>query len=168
MSQYQDTLDASTMSGTTDTLSDFIEEYDQYIQYSGYQNTYKADTYFLRSQYADLEGIEVSKSFTDANSGSLQTGDRVFFDITLKNTGSQRKNNVAYVDSIPKYFKFLSEDVILQSEDDEAVPRKTPIGEYDIVLDGFFLNPGEEVKVRYELQTLPLSYGHLQVGLFET
>jgi hypothetical protein len=56
------------MSGTTDTLSDFIEEYDQYIQYSGYQNTYKADTYFLRSQYADLEGIEVSKSFIDVNS----------------------------------------------------------------------------------------------------
>ena len=155
------------MSGSVDELSDFLTDYDEYIQYSGYQNTYKPDTYFLRSQYSDLEGIQISKNFIDSNSGTLQTGDTVYFDIRLKNTSTQRKNNVAYVDSIPKYFNFSDENLILVTEENQKVPRKPAIAEYNIVLDGFYLDPGEEVKVRYELKTLPLSYGHIQVGLYE-
>jgi uncharacterized repeat protein (TIGR01451 family) len=157
-----------SMSGSVDELEDFLTEYEEYIQYTGYQNTYKPDTYFLRSQYADLEGIQVTKTFTDTNSGTLQTGDSVFFDVTLKNTSTSRKNNIAYVDTLPKYFQFATENVILLSEEGQEVPRKWTIAEYNIVLDGFYLDPAEEVKVRYELKTLPLSHGHIQIGLYET
>lgn len=76
--------------------------------------------------------------------------------------------NVAYVDTLPKYFQFTTENVILLSEDGQEVPRKTGLAEYNIMLDGFYLDPGEEVRVRYELTTLPLSYGYMQVGLYET
>jgi len=30
----------------------------------------------------------------------------VYYDISIKNTSSTRKDNIAYVDTIPKYFRF--------------------------------------------------------------
>lgn len=65
--------DAETLSGSTDNLEDFITEYEDYIRYSGYQNTYVDATYFLRGQYADVEDIEISKTFTDTTPPYLQT-----------------------------------------------------------------------------------------------
>jgi len=149
-------------------LSDFIANYDSYIDYSGFWNVRNTSSFFLRSQYADSEGLEISKTFTDTSLPNLQTWDRVYYDITIKNTSSERKNNIAYVDSIPKYFKFVDDQFIVLSEDNTSYTRKPGIGWYNILLDWFFLDPGEETVVRYELETLPLSYGHLQVWLYET
>lgn len=61
----------------------------------------------------------------------------------------------------------MDENFTILTQGNKVVPRKRGIAEYNIVLDGFYLNPGEETKVRYELKTLPLSYGHIQVGLYE-
>lgn len=66
-----------------------------------------SQTYFLRSQYADLEGIKVSKKFSETSPPFLQTGDIVYFDISLKNTTSKTLKNVAYVDSIQKHIFVL-------------------------------------------------------------
>jgi len=149
-------------------LWDFFDNYDAYIDYSWYSSKSIWESYFLRSQYAESEGVEISKKFIDATPPNLQTWDRVNYEITITNTSSSRKNNVAYVDSIPKYFKFIDDDYIIVSEDNTSFIRKPGIWNYNILLDGFYLDPGETVQVRYELETLPLSYGHMQVGLYET
>jgi uncharacterized repeat protein (TIGR01451 family) len=78
----------------------------------------------LRSQYADNQGIEISKTFTDTTPPHLQTGDRVYYDISIKNTSATRKDNIAYVDSIPQYFHFATQDVIVLTQDNLSVPRK--------------------------------------------
>jgi uncharacterized repeat protein (TIGR01451 family) len=121
----------------------------------------------LRSQYADNEGIEVTKTFTDTTPPYLQTGDSVYYDISIRNTSTTRKDNIAYVDSIPAYFHFATTDLTVLTQDNLSVPRKAGVDQYEILLDGFYLDPGEETIVRYELTTLPLSYGYMQVGLYE-
>ena len=152
---------------TTSELSSFLSNYDQYIQYSGYQNTRNDTSYFLRSQYADTAGIEVSKIFIDDTPPKLQTGDTVYYDIAIKNTSSEIKENVAYVDYIPKYFTFASDEYTISGIED-PIPRKQGVWNFNILLDGIYLNPGEEITVRYELITQPLTYGHMQVGLYES
>jgi len=91
----------------------------------------------------------------------------VYLDISLKNTSTERINNVAYVDKVPAYFAFVNNDLKLISEEDRIIQRRPGIGEYNILIDGFYLDPGEETIIRIELETLPLSYGHIQVGLYE-
>jgi uncharacterized repeat protein (TIGR01451 family) len=150
-----------------ETITEFLNNYENYTSYSGLQNSYNVQTYFLRSQYADNEWIEVTKTFTDTTPPHLQTGDTIYYDISIKNTSSTRKNNIAYVDSIPSYFHFATQDLIVLTQDNLSVPRKPWIDRYEILLDGFFLDPGEETIVRYELTTLPLSYGYMQVWLYE-
>lgn len=152
---------------TQDSINDFLSTYDNYISYTGFESPTETKTYFLRSQYADQRDIEISKTFTDTTPNFLQTGDRVYYDISIKNTGSQRRENVAYVDTIPKYFRFATNNFTVLSQDNLQLERNRGINNYSILLDWFFLEPGEEVIVRYELETLPLSYGFLQVGLYE-
>lgn len=110
----------------------------------------------------------MKKTFSETSPPFLQTGDTVYFDISLKNTTNRRKNNVAYVDTLPKYFQFSDENITILSDENRVIPRKTGIAEYDIIVDSFYLDPGEEVKVRIQLLARPLSYGHIQVGLYET
>jgi uncharacterized repeat protein (TIGR01451 family) len=150
-----------------ESVTQFLDNYENYTSYSWLQNAYNTQTYFLRSQYADSEGIVINKTFTDTTPPHLQTGDSVYYDISIKNTSSTRKNNIAYVDSIPAYFHFASQDLIVLTQDNLSVPRKLWVDQYEILLDGFFLDPGEETIVRYELTTLPLSYGYMQVWLYE-
>lgn len=110
----------------------------------------------------------MKKTFSETSPPFLQTGDTVYFDISLKNTTNRRKNNVAYVDTLPKYFQFADENITILSEENRVIQRKTGVAEYDIIVDSFYLDPGEEVKVRIQLLARPLSYGHIQVGLYET
>lgn len=150
-----------------ESVWEFLENYGDYVSYSWFENAYNTQTYFLRSQYADSEWIEITKTFTDTTPPHLQTWDSVYYDISIKNTSSSRKNNIAYVDSIPQYFNFATQEFTILTQDNISVPRKSGVNEYNILLDWFYLDPGEEILVRYELTTLPLSYGYMQVGLYE-
>jgi uncharacterized repeat protein (TIGR01451 family) len=153
--------------GDDSSVSDFLSSYWDYVTYSWFEDRYNTQTYFLRSQYADSEWIEISKTFTDTSPPHLQTGDSVYYDISIKNTSATRKNNIAYVDAIPQYFHFASQDFTVLTQDNLTVERQQWIDGYDILLDGFYLEPGEETVVRYQLTTLPLSYGYMQVWLYE-
>lgn len=167
LSSWSSAPEILAQSETQNSVSDFLDTYDNYVSYTGFDGAYNVQSYFLRSQYAESEGIEISKSFTDTSPPHLQTGDTIYYDITIKNTSSTRKNNIAYVDNIPKYFYFIDTDFTILSQDNRRVTRSPGINEYSILLDGFFLDPGEETIVRYELWTHPLSYGHMQVWLYE-
>ncbi len=162
-SQYSETFAEDTVS----SLSGFLDSYGDYVRYSGFWGSYNTQTYFLRSQYADIDGLEIKKTFTDTTAPYLQTWDTVYLDISIKNTSNTRKNNIAYVDSLPKFFKFSNNTFEVLTQENTIIERKPWIGEYDILVDGFYLDPGEETILRFEITTLPLSYGHMQVGLYE-
>ncbi len=159
--------DSQAADATAASVNDFLNSYDSYISYTWFESVQETETYFLRWQYAQEQGIEISKTFTDTSPDFLQSWDRVYYDISIKNTSATRKNNVAYVDSIPKYFHFTSNTFTVLTQDNLEVIRNPGINNYSILLDGFFLEPGEEIIVRYELETLPLSYWFLQVWLYE-
>jgi len=159
--------DPEAATQTQSSVEDFLANYNNYVSYTWFENPQETQTYFLRGQYASQEWIEVSKTFTDTSPDFLQSGDRVFYDISITNTSSERKENVAYVDTIPKYFQFTSNTFTVLTQDNLELTRNAGINNYSILLDWFFLEPGEEVVVRYELESLPLSYGFLQVGLYE-
>jgi len=155
------------LSSSDESIAEFVENYDSYISYTWFQNNYNISTYFLRSQYADLEWIEITKTFTDTTPPNLQSWDRVYFDIRIQNTSSSVKSNMAYVDSLPEFFRFATDDFEVLSEDGRRIDRWYGIAWYEIVVDGFSLDPGEETVIRFELEALPFNYGHIQVGLYE-
>jgi len=148
-------------------LDNFTSEWDRYIQYSAIQRSQSQSTFFLRSEYAWLEWIEVRKTFTDATPPHLQTWDSVYLDISLTNTSSTRKNNIAYADMLPKFFTFKNNEMIILSEDERILQRGGWVWIYQIFIDWFYLDPGEETTIRIELEALPLQYGHMQVGIYE-
>jgi len=167
VSSIADSIPEENLDENIESVQEFIRGYDDYITYTWFNNSYSTFTYFLRSQYADTEGIEITKSFTDTSLPYLQTGDIIYFDISIKNTSDTLKNNIAYVDTLPQFFRFVSDEFEVLSEQWRKIPRKYGVWEYNIILDWFSLAPGEETIVRYELEALPLSYGHIQVGLYE-
>jgi len=85
----------------------------------------------------------------------------------LTNTSTERKNNIAYADMLPKFFRFKNNEMIIMTEDERVIERTRGVGNYQILIDRFFLDPGEETIIRIELEALPLQYGHMMVGLFE-
>lgn len=152
---------------TINAIDSFTSQWDRYIQYSSTQRSQSQNTFFLRSEYAWLEWIEVQKTFTDTTPPHLQTWDSVYLDISLINTSAVRRNNIAYADMLPKFFQFKNEEIIILSEDNRVLQRGRWVWSYQIFIDWFYLDPGEETIIRIELEALPLQYWHMQVGIYE-
>jgi len=143
----RDAFDENTISSDDDSaqpstnqanaaLDGFLENYDEYIQYAGNQTSRNKSQYFLRSQYGDIEGINISKQFIDTTPPRLQSGDEVYYEISFKNTSSQVRENIAYVDTIPKYFRFKNDEYILISDGkEESRERSSGVGRFQILLD---------------------------------
>jgi len=147
-------------------LTNFINQNPWYIDYN---TSYGQSTLssFLRSEYADTQWLTIEKTFIDVSPEFLQTGDLVNVELRLRNTGTQTLNNIAFVDTIAPNFTLHSQEVLIVSEAGKTIQAKPWLGLYDILIDGFFMSPWEEVVMRYTLKTLPLKYGYIQVGLFE-
>jgi len=148
-------------------LEEFTSAWDRYIRYSNIQRSQTQNTFFLRSEYAHLEWLEIQKTFRDMSPPHLQTGDTVHFDIQITNTSSERKENIAYADMLPKFFRFKNNEMIILTEDERVIERSRWVWSYQILIDGFSLEAWEETIIRIELEALPLSYGHMIVGIFE-
>jgi hypothetical protein len=43
------------MSGQADEVSEFLDSYQSYVSYSGFENGFNQDKYFLRGQYASTQ-----------------------------------------------------------------------------------------------------------------
>lgn len=162
-----ESVPSEDLSVNATAINDFIENYDAYTSYRWFSNEYTSQTYFIRSQYADTAGLEITKTFTDTSAPNLQTWDTIYFDVTLRNTWSTPKNNIAYVDILPQYFSFASEEFEVLSEGGRMVPMRRWVGQYNILIDGLSLWAWEETIVRFELIALPVSHGHIQVWLYE-
>lgn len=157
----------NTGSESVQSIQSFLNDYNGYVKYSDFSYNKNQSTYFVRSQYAQSQGINIEKKFTDTTPPLLQSWDRVYFDISLTNTTRSRINNIAYADNIPKFFKQLEDNFQVLSENGRNIKLAPSIGNYNIFIDGFYLDPGETTTIRFTLETLPLEYGHLQVWLFE-
>lgn len=149
-----------------DSLKDFVQEYGSFVDFNNFSGQ-STQTSFLRSEYASSQDISIEKKFTDLSPSVLQIGDKVAVEVRIKNTGNQIRNNVAFVDTIAKNFVLDSTEITVLSQDNKTLPVKQWPGIYDLLIDWFFLIPGEEIILEYTLETLPLRYGYIQVGLFE-
>lgn len=156
----------SFLTESGDSLKDFVEEYGSFVDFNNFSGQ-STQTSFLRSEYVSSQGITIEKKFSDLSPEFLQTGDTVAVEIRMQNTGNQTRNNIAFVDTIARNFVLDSEEITVLSEWNQTLPVKQWPGIYDLLIDWFFLTPGEEVVLQYTLKTLPLKYGYLQVGLFE-
>jgi len=105
------------------SLQDFITDNNSYISYNSSYGQSKS-TSFLRSEYADTQGLIIAKRFTDLTPEFLQTGDLVEVELTLENTGTTTLNNVAYVDVLPRNFTLESEEITVISQEGKTIPVK--------------------------------------------
>ena len=151
---WTNTVDTST------ALWDFLS---QNAWTTTIQSTNHVDiTTFIKSEYAHASWIEVSKKFVDVNWENLQSGDLVEVTITLKNT-QWDKTWIAYVDSIMSPFE-MSE--LRPDTRNNGVQRTAPAW-YGMLIDDISLASWESTSITYTLRVLPITFGHIDVWLFE-
>nr|MDD3720153.1 VCBS repeat-containing protein [Candidatus Gracilibacteria bacterium] len=155
------TFNTDTINGLKD-LSNYSSNN---IYYYPTDSNNSQNTTFVKSEYSNSFGIKVEKVFTDINGGSLNSGDIVNIEVKLKNTSNSTKKNIAYAENIEDYFYFNNAGNNVQTSKESNI--RYNIGNYDFVVDNFSLNPGEELSLEYQVETLPLTYGYLETGLFE-
>lgn len=124
---------------------------------------------YIRSQYASLHGLEISKKFQSQNA-ILYPYDTIQVEVSVKNLSSESQKNVKYLDSIPKMFDrdtSATYSVEITGNRVEKNFQEKDNGEFDLEFDVGEIPAGAEAKIRYTLKVLPASYGEMLVGDFE-
>jgi len=124
---------------------------------------------YIRSQYASLHGLEISKKFQSQNA-ILYPYDTIQVEVSVKNLSSESQKNVKYLDSIPKIFDrdtSATYSVEITGNRVEKNFQEKDNGEFDLEFDVGEIPAGAEAKIRYTLKVLPASYGEMLVGDFE-
>lgn len=124
---------------------------------------------YIRSQYASLHGLEISKKFQSQNA-ILYPYDTIQVEVSVKNLSSESQKNVKYLDSIPKMFDrdtSATYSVEITGNRVEKNFQEKDDGEFDLEFDVGEIPAGAEAKIRYTLKVLPASYGEMLVGDFE-
>gem|GEM_PF-5315809 len=86
-------------------------------------------------------------------------------ELKIKNARNTTFKNVVYMESVESLLEFDDQSLEL-SRDDIQVSKATQ--GYDFLLEGFDLAPSEEITITYSVSLLPVSFGYLEVGYFET
>ncbi len=153
-------------------FSDFAQAYNDHIIYEPRLNTSTQESSFLLSQYGENVGLEITKTFIDDTPEILQTGEVIRYQVSFTNTSSQRKDNIAYADTLPDYFQVVGNDFYVLwtdgSRESESRKLKTGVWSYDILIDEFFLDAWEELTIEIDLEVLAVSYAHIEAWLFES
>ena len=108
--------------------------------------------------------MSVKKVYTDLNGGTLKTGDKVKVEITLTNESGKKLNNMVYMESIPQPFT-LNKDIAIVAPTGVRISPGT--GNYEFMADNFNMAAGSQVKITYQVTTLPIKFGYIMAGLFE-
>ncbi|MCH2188381.1 hypothetical protein MK079_00960 [Candidatus Gracilibacteria bacterium] len=147
-------------------LEDFVTTNQAFIDQSrsnALPGGFSSTKTFIKSEYSEAAGIQVKKTYNDLNGGVLQTGDEIEVTVILENVSSSRKNNIVYGEDAGELFR-VDESSIVLGEQGEV---KDGISEYDFFVDRLNLRAGQATSFTYRTTTLPLQYGHIQVGYFE-
>lgn len=148
---------------TNRKLLEFTDRNQDYLNYVWDWNSTK-QTSFMKSEYSEIEWIKIEKIFNDENWWYVKSHDRIKVNVKVKNTGSTTFKNMAYIDSIPSIFILEKDSIEINST--SALERKAPSW-YDILVNNFSLAPGQEMRMTYYLNTLPIKHSFIQVWLFE-
>jgi len=122
-------------------------------------------TNFIRSAYAQYLWLDITKQFIKQGSGALASGSDIQVELKIKNARNTTFKNVVYMESVESLLEFDDQSLEL-SRDDIQVSKATQ--GYDFLLEGFDLAPSEEITITYSVSLLPVSFGYLEVGYFET
>lgn len=127
---------------------------------------------YLRSEFAIANNIVIEKTYTDTNSGTLQGNDKIKVTLSITNSGSKALNNVSYLDSNDSTVFKLGDNRLYVRKIGSATFTGTLVESadegFDLVFDGFSLEPKEKAVITYELVANPLGLGKFNVGRLES
>ena len=125
---------------------------------------------YLKSQYADVHGLDIQNTYQNPTHETLFPEDRITATITIKNTSNAPILGAKYLDTVPALFslkKTKKYQVDIGGASTERDLVESSIGDYDIELDIGTIPAGGTAQIRYEVTVLPASYGEMLVGDFE-
>lgn len=126
-----------------------------------YPDTYAETTEsdFIKSEYAEILDIDISKTYN----WELIGWSNIDFSLEITNKSNKRLDNIAYVEDVLTLFTVDNTSFI--SSKDVNISYDSP--GYDFMIDDFNLEVGETFTLSAKLLTAPISYGYIQVWLFE-
>lgn len=124
---------------------------------------------FVRSEYAEVEHMQVSKQYYTTGSGKLLPGDAIRAVIAIKNnTGSIR--HAEYLDTVPAIFSLDTASkyrVTIGDASKELPIQRESYGDFDLRFLIGDIPARATIQIEYHLTVLPVSYGEMKVGDFE-
>lgn len=170
--------DTSSIALTTAMANEEFKDFTNYlaennswkINYDASSNTSKIST-FLRSEYADVEWINIKKVYTDKNGWFLKAWDQVTVKVEITNTSKSITKNISYLDKVPIPLSLWNETKYkfkIWEDYKSIIPKNAPDwSEFSFMIDHFDLLAGQKATFEYNLETLPFDYWFIQTGLFE-
>lgn len=179
---------AGVESGIQDARTGVQELFDSYqndpnIQISSTGTQLSNDiTTFLKSEYAEFQGIDIQKTYYDLNDAPLRWWDNVELVINIKNNTGKLLRDFAYVEKIYNMFSISSSSQYSLQIGQKTIEHKdinlasSPSSEFSFLLDSYYENdekkyitllPGETLQLKITLSTKSFEYGHIDVWFFD-
>lgn len=151
------------ISETNKALLNFTNNNENYLNYTWVWNS-SENTTFIKSEYWESVWIKTNKIFNDENGWFLVSWDLIKVDVSVKNTSTSTLKNLAYIDNIPELFVLVKDSLVINNTG--AIQKNPPLW-FDLLVNGFSLNPNQELNLTYYIKTLAIKHSFIQVWLFE-
>lgn len=163
------------------SVSNSKKEFSEFTSYLDSENPWKT-TYetswnsnkistFLRSEYSDVEWINIKKYYTDKNWWFLKAWDQINVKVEITNTSNSITKNIAYLDSIPKPLTISDQTkykLKIWKDYKNITPKNAPDwSSFSFMVDHFDLKSWETAVLEYNLETLAFDFWYIQTWLFE-
>ena len=147
-----------------DTLVHISESYGENFSYSA-QSIDTQQTHFIRSEYAQHVWVDIIKRLKRTSSGSLSSGSSIRVELELTNNTNTTLQNIAYLEDIDPLFTLDSESIQVADNSVSIIPE---FQWYGFMWHGFDMSPWETLRIQYDIQLAPITFGHIEVGYFES
>jgi len=128
-----------------------------------------ATTTFLKWEYAEKEGLKITKTYEDVNKSPLQSGNIVKVKIILEDLESQNLKDVIYLEDIPYYLdKTDSFKVLVNGKEHKIESVPAPARDFDFMLRLWDLKSGEKITIEYETKAKSFETYEIKAWLFES
>ncbi len=194
---------SGTSTQTSPDLSDGVSDVEKWIQdtrrelqdlFEMYQNDPNIQiwsewtqisndlTTFVKSEYAEYNGIEITKKYTDVNGNILAWWDSVKLTIQITNNNTTPLKNIAYTEKIYDIFSLTENSKyslkIWQKEigSENIILQTSPSSEYTFLLDSYMswdkkeyisLLPGQKLELTITLTTKTFEYWYIDAWFFD-
>ncbi len=140
-------------------------------------------TTFIKSEYAESEWIQVTKTYTDVNAWTLKSWDKVRLEIYLKNVTSKTLNNITLIEKIPEAFNIDETSWFKLEVPSQTITgswiifKDSPDDDYTFLMDSYYYSPNKintlslpawrSLKLTLVLDTKSFDYWYIEAWLFE-